>query len=179
MLSQSEQLKNHWKLQGQALTKENLVKTYFSTNQNQIRINWYQSASISIKLHSLLKTTIYTGIVAQNLKKLWESCTSHSVKSQQRDAHLSDGNCAVCTDQLNEEMLIQICLTPPVQNLRTEISVAPSVKVFRCSYKRCDETFTSIDEKRSHEEKISMSGPGYFGKLHSGPERNVEEQGLE
>ena len=76
------------------------------------------------------------------------------------------------------DQIADLELTPPVQNLRTEISVAPSVKVFRCSYKRCDETFTSIDEKRSHEEKISMSGPGYFGKLHSGPGRNVEEQGL-
>ena len=76
------------------------------------------------------------------------------------------------------DQIADLELTPPAHNLRTELFVAPSVKVFRCSYKRCDETFTSIDEKRSHEEKISMSGPGYFGKLHSGPGRNVEEQGL-
>ena len=76
------------------------------------------------------------------------------------------------------DQIADLELTPPAHNLRTEFFVAPSVKVFRCSYKRCDETFTSIDEKSSHEEKISMSGPGYFGKLHSGPGRNVEEQGL-
>ena len=41
---------------------------------------------------------------------------------------------------------------------------------------RCNENFTSIDEKWIHEEK--MSGRGYFGKLHSGPQQIVEEQGL-
>ena len=54
--------------------------------------------------------------------------------------------------------------------------VALTVKVFRCRFNRCNETFTSIDEKWSREEKMSMSGRGYFGRLHNGPERNVEEE---
>ena len=77
------------------------------------------------------------------------------------------------------DQIADLELTPPVHNMRTEFFVAPSEKVLRCSYRRCNETFTSIDDKWSHEEKISMSGRGYFGKLHSGPEQNVEEQGLE
>ena len=77
------------------------------------------------------------------------------------------------------DQIADLKLTPPVHNMRTEFFVAPSEKVLRCSYRRCNQIFNSIEEKWSHEEEISMSGPGYFGKLHSGPKRNVEEQGLE
>ena len=44
--------------------------------------------------------------------------------------------------------------------------VAPAVKVLRCSYKRFNETFASIHEKRSHEEEMSMSGRGNFHQRH-------------
>ena len=67
----------------------------------------------------------------------------------------------------------------PVHNLRNETFVAPAVKVLRCSYHSCDETFTSIDEKRNHEEEMSMISRGLYGQRHSGPKRNVKDQGLE
>ena len=77
------------------------------------------------------------------------------------------------------DQIADLKLTPPAHNMRTEFFVASSEKVLRCSYRRCNQIFNSIEEKWSHEEEISMSGPGYFGTLHSGPQRNVEEQGLE
>ena len=66
----------------------------------------------------------------------------------------------------------------PVPNVRNEDFIAPAVNILRCTYKRCNVTFASIDEKWSHEEQIGNER-GYFGKLHSGPKRDVEEQGLE
>ena len=76
------------------------------------------------------------------------------------------------------DQIAELELTPPVHNLRNENFAAPAVKVIRCSYKRCNETFASSHEMQNHEEEMSMNGRGYFGKLHSGPKRNAEEQGL-
>ena len=75
------------------------------------------------------------------------------------------------------DQIAELELTP-VHNLRSENFATPAVKVIRCSYKRCNETFTSIHEMQNHEEE-SMNGRGYVWKLHSGPKRNAEEQGLE
>ena len=109
-------------------------------------------------------------------------CDSSFKAEEDLNAHIGEVHSAPVLPTPEKErapdQIADLKLTPPVHNMRTEFFVAPSEKVLRCSYRRCNQIFNSIEEKWSHEEEISMSGPGYFGKLHSGPGRNVEERGL-
>ena len=122
----------------------------------------------------------------ENFKPVAINCSQCDVTSSSEEdlrAHIETEHApSVVPTPEKERALDQIAdleLTPPVHNLRNENFVAPAVKVLRCSYKRCNETFTSIDEKWNHEEEMSMNGRGLLWQQHSGPKRNVKEQGLE
>ena len=121
----------------------------------------------------------------ENFKPVAVNCSQCDVTSSSEEdlrAHIETEHApSVLPTPEKERAFDQIAdleLTPPVHNLRKENLFASAVKVLRCSYKRCDETFTSIDAKWNHEGEMSMIGRG-LGQQHSGPKRNVKEQGLE
>ena len=120
-------------------------------------------------------------------KKLNFGCLSPSDSDSPADASSASTPMAAATPT---SYASAVCNTPsPTSSIPPPSSAPTVVKVLRCSFKKCDATFASIDEKQSHEKCMAiwcsatsggfMDWEGSVKEIHSGPKRNAEEQGLD